>query len=96
MIVLSFPDNCPENCLKTGRKRPVFDTKLAIERATRLETGQDLLQMMRICCAVVLSYSDAIFESHCGKKDFWIACLLLLLLLKCVAHPWTLRRVVKP
>ena len=53
--------------------------------------------VMRICSPVVLSYLDAGFQPRCGRKDFWIAyCLLLLLLLKCVAHPWTLRRGVQP
>ena len=61
--------------------------------------------VMRLCPPVVLSYLHAGFEPGCGGKDFLTACLLaaaaccLLLarcLLKCVAHPWTLRRGVKP
>ena len=56
--------------------------------------------VMRICSPVALSYLDARFEPRCCRKDVWISWLLLLaaccfpplLLLKCVAPPWTLRR----
>ena len=34
---------------------------------------------MHICSAVVLSYLDAGFEAQCPRKDFFAACLLLLL-----------------
>ena len=65
---------------KTAQKRPFLDTKLAIERARRLETAQNLFVVMRICSPVVLSYLDAGFEPRCGGKDFWTFCCLLLLL----------------
>ena len=56
--------------------------------------------VMHIFSAVVLSYLDAGFDPRCGPKDFWTFCLLLaaccLLLLKRVAHPWTLKGGVKP
>ena len=49
---------------------------------------------MRLGSAVVLSYLDAGSQPRCGRKDFWGACCLLLL--KRVAHPWTLKGGVKP
>ena len=86
--------------LKTAQKRPFLDTKLAVERARRLKTQRNLFVVMRICSPVVLSYLDAGFEPRCGHKEFWTFCLLLaaccLLLLKRVAHPWTLKGGVKP
>ena len=52
--------------------------------------------VIRVCSPVVLSYLDAGFEPRCCRKDFWTFCLmLLLLLLKRVAHPWTLKGGVK-
>ena len=85
--------------MKTAQKQPFLDTKSALERARRLEMAQNLLQVMRICSAVVLSYLDAGFEPRCPQQDFFNHLLLLLgtcCMLKCVTHPWTLRRVVKP
>ena len=35
---------------------------------------------MRVCSPVVLSYLDAGFDPTCGRKDFLLACCLLLLL----------------
>ena len=52
--------------------------------------AQNLLQVTRICFAVVLSYFDAGLSHGVRKKSFYsFACSLplLLLLLKCVAHP---------
>ena len=89
--------------LKIAPKRPFLDTKSAIELARQLKTAQNVLQVMRICSAVILSYLDPGFEPQCPQKEFsCVYCLLLaaccycLLLLKCVAHPWTLTRGVKP
>ena len=42
---------------------------------------QNFFVVMRLCSPVVLSYLDAGFGPRCGRKDFWTACLLLLLLL---------------
>ena len=95
-FVANFGEECPENSLKRGSKRPFLDTKSAIERPRRLDLAQSLLHVMRICLRVILSYFDARSKTECPQKDFWIACLLLLLLLKCVSHAWTLSRVVKP
>ena len=66
---------------------------MAVERARRLEMQRNLFVVMRLCSPVVLSYLDAAFEPRCGNKDFWTFCcyLLLLLLLKRVAHPWPLK-----
>ena len=50
---------------------------------------------MRLSSLVVLSYLDAGFEPRCGRKDFWGACCLVLLLLKRVAQPWPLKGGVK-
>ena len=62
----------------------MLDTKSAIERARRLQIAQKLFVVMRICSAVVLSYSYASFESSCGKEDFLTArCCCLLLLAAC-------------
>ena len=36
------------------------------------------LQLIRISYAVILSYWDANFKSHCGKNDFLLTSLLLL------------------
>ena len=74
--------------MKTIPKRPFFDTKLAIERARRLETAQNLFVVMRVSSPVVLSYLDAGFEPRCGRKEFWTACFpawfcCLLLLAAC-------------
>ena len=65
---------------------------------------RNLFVVMRLCSPVVLIYLDAGFEPQCGRKDFLNACLLLadasaccfLLLLKRVAHPWSLKGGVKP
>ena len=85
--------------LKTAQKRPFLDTKSAVERARRLEVQQNVLVVMRICALVVLSHLDAGFELRCGHKEYWTICLLLaaccLLLLKRVAHPWTIKGGVK-
>ena len=51
---------------------------------------RNMFVVMRLCSQVVLSYLDAGFEPSCGRKDFWTACCLLLLL-KCVAQSWTLK-----
>ena len=54
--------------------------------------AQHLLQDMRIHFAIVLCYFDAGFEPHCFRKEYLAArlqllvLLLLLVLLKCVAH----------
>ena len=81
--------------LKTAPKRLLLDTKLAIERARQLEmAAPNLIVVMRICSAVVLSYLDAGLEPQCPRKEFSCCLLLLLaaaccclLLLKSVAHP---------
>ena len=44
-----------------------------------------MLVVMRLGSPVVLSYLDAGFEPRCGRKDFLLACLLLLLLLAVAA-----------
>ena len=72
----------PEN----SRKRPFLDGKLAIEWARRLKTARNLLVVIRLGSAVVLSYLDVRFEPQCGRKDFLTACLLLLLLAACCFH----------
>ena len=80
-----------------AQKQPFLDTKLAIERARRLQMARNLFGVMRLCFPVVMSYLDAGFEPRCGRKDFWTACCCcLLLLLKRVGHPWTLKGGVKP
>ena len=43
----------------------------------RLEMAQHLLQVVRTCSAVVLSYFDAGFEPWCPQKDFLTICSLL-------------------
>ena len=53
----------------------------AITRDTRLKMAQNLLQVMRIYCAVVVSYFDAGFGPQGPRKEFLTACVLLLLLL---------------
>ena len=58
---------------------------------------RNLFVVMRVCSPVVLSYLDAGFEPRCGRKDFWTACVLPLLLAAaetCCA-PSTLKRGVK-
>ena len=60
-----------------------------MEQARRLEMLQNLLQVMRICLAVVLSYLDARLEPRCPpppKKNFSSPACCCMLLLKCVAH----------
>ena len=58
--------------------------------------AQNLLQVRRICSAVVLSYLDAGFE----PKEFYTVCFLLAgaaaAAAKIGCSPRTLRRVVKP
>ena len=53
--------------------------------------AQNLVQVMCSCSTVVLSYLDGGLSHSVTKKSFYSpACsslLLLLLLLKCVAHP---------
>ena len=75
--------------MKKGLKTPFLDTRLAIKHARRLEMAQNLLVVMHICSAVVLSYLDAGFESQCPQKEFMCVYLLLACLppLKYVAHP---------
>ena len=87
---------------KTARKRPLLDTKSAVEWARRLKAQRNLVVVMRLGSLVILSYLHAGFEPRCCRKDFLCACLLLLLaaaccllLLKRVAHPWTLKNGVK-
>ena len=46
-----------------------------------------MFAVMRLRSPVVLSHLDAGFEPRCGRKDFWTACLRLLLLA-------TVRRIV--
>ena len=53
---------------------------MAVEWAGRLETERNLFVVMRLCSPVVLSYLDAGVEPHCRRKNFWTACLRLLLL----------------
>ena len=60
---------------------------MAVEWARRLETERNLFVVMRICSPVVLSYLDAGVEPQYRRKDFWTACLRLLLLA-------TVRRIV--
>ena len=70
--------------MKTAPKRPFLDTNSAIERAKRLETAWNLLELvMRLCSPVVLSYLDGGFEPRCGRKDFLLACCCCLLLATC-------------
>ena len=87
VMVLNFQDDGPKNWLKTGLKWPFLDTKLAIERARRLEIAQNLLHVMRNCCPVILSYLDVNLGPCCGRKEFLRACLLLLLAAKMCSSP---------
>ena len=80
--------------LKTAQRRPFLETKLAVERARRPETAQNLFVVMRLGSPIVMSHLDAGFEPRCGHKDVSIACCCLLLL-KRVAQPWTLKGGVK-
>ena len=61
--VLKVLKNRPQNCLKTGSKRPFLDTKSATKRARWLEMAQNLFVVMCICSPVILSYLDVNFES---------------------------------
>ena len=61
VIVVTFHHDGFVSCLKTGPKRPFFNTKLAIERGRRLAIAQNLLQVMRICSMVGLSHLYADF-----------------------------------
>ena len=89
-----------------AQKRPFLGAELAKERAKWLEVAQKLLQVMHICCTVVLSYLHTSFVPQYPRKK--VSCVFLLLAVACscllaclllpkyVAHPWTLRRGVKP
>ena len=55
--------------MKTTQKRPFLDTKSAVERATQLETAQNVSAVMRVCLPVFLSSLDAGFEARCG--GYW-------------------------
>ena len=79
--------------LKTAQKRPFLDTKLAVERARRLEMQRNLFVVMRLCSPVVLSHR--VFARTFGPP-IAAACCYCCCLLKCVAHPWTLKSGVKP
>ena len=63
VIVINSQDNRPETWLK-----------MAINQAKQLEMAQDLLQVMHICSAVVLSFLDPRFGPPtpmvCLEKDF--------------------------
>ena len=56
---------------------------------------RNLFVVMRLCAPVVLSYLDARFEARCGRKDFWTACCLLLLLAKTCCSPLDPKRGCK-
>ena len=59
--------------------------------------ARNLFVVMRVCSPVALSYLDAGFEPRCPRKDFLIACCLLLLAVaKMCCSPLDLRRGVKP
>ena len=51
--------------MKTAPKGPFLDTKLALQRARRLQTTPNLFVVMRVCSPVVLSYFDAGFAQRC-------------------------------
>ena len=75
--------------LKAGIKQPIVDTKSPAKRATWLTITRHLLQVMRTCYVVVLSYLDARSEPWCFQEDFLTACCLLvlvLLLVNYIAH----------
>ena len=64
--------------------------QITMKRDIQLEMAPNLLQVMRIRSAVVLSNLEAGFEPLCPRKECIYSRLLaacLLLLLKCVAHP---------
>ena len=68
------PEFVGRSSQKTAPKRPLLDTKFAIECARRLETAQNLFVLIRICSTAVLSSLNAGFEPRCPRIDFLLAC----------------------
>ena len=75
--------------LNTAQNGHCLGAKSATKWARRLKMVRNLLQPLRSCFAVVLSYLDTSFEPRVGQKYIFLAPTAAKM---CCSH-WILRRV---